>query len=209
MQNKKETIIFSVISVLTIIMTVVGLSFAYFSATLTGDPASVNVTTASLGSVTFEGGNDFETGTDIMPGWSEEKTVTFEMTGSDVDQSTVINLEYTNNFTDLKYKIELAKIEVDGVEVQSSNLFTNTLTSSLTTLPAADETSYITLATINTIASSSTIKLTYTVTMALESTAGNTNMGKEFEGTLYAAVNPNRYYYNNNNPTGGSSIGSY
>ena len=205
MLNTKENIIFIIISVLTIIMTVVGLTFAYFSTTMTGNDANVLVTTASIGNVTFNGGSNFTTGVDIMPGWSESKIITVTVDASNFAKSTDINLVYTNSFTDLEYSITLLSATLGGNATSTG--YSHTLNSG--TLPVASTSSTETVATINTDALNAQLILTYQITMSLPEEAGNTNMGKAFSGTLSASANSSKRYYNTNNPQGGSSIGNY
>ena len=75
--NKGQTIFLSVIGIATLLVAIVGATFAWFSATVTNpDQASnsVIITTATLGTVTFSNGAEISVN-NIYPGWTATKTV--------------------------------------------------------------------------------------------------------------------------------------
>lgn len=79
--NKGQTIFLSVIGIATLLVAIVGATFAWFSATVddsaTRASNSVIVRAAELGTVTFRNG-DTVTAPDIYPGWSATKIVSIE-----------------------------------------------------------------------------------------------------------------------------------
>ena len=75
--NKGQTIFLSVIGIATLLVAIVGATFAWFSATVNNpDEASnsVIVRTANLGTVTFSNGAEINV-SDVYPGWTSTKQV--------------------------------------------------------------------------------------------------------------------------------------
>ena len=91
--EKKNVVFLTVLAVATLLTAVVGTTFAYFTATVSGNN-TVNetvITTPTLG-VVYNDGTALATGTNITPGWSETKTITVKNTSG-------INVDYTINWT--------------------------------------------------------------------------------------------------------------
>lgn len=82
MMDKKQTVFLSVIGVATLLTAVVGATFAYFSASATGDAQTVTVTTTNLAGLTFSGDVDLDTNTDVYPGWKAVQKLTVLPNGS-------------------------------------------------------------------------------------------------------------------------------
>lgn len=105
--DKKNTVLLTVIAVATLLVAVVGATFAYFSAKVTEvNKTETVIKSAELG-ITFTGTQEI-TADSIEPGWSADKVFTVENT-SDYDMTFDINFTKTvNNFTrtdDLTYSI--------------------------------------------------------------------------------------------------------
>lgn len=105
--DKKNTVLLTVIAVATLLVAVVGATFAYFSAKVTEvNKTETVIKSAELG-ITFTGTQEI-TAESIEPGWSADKVFTVENT-SDYDMTFDINFTKTvNNFTrtnDLTYSI--------------------------------------------------------------------------------------------------------
>jgi predicted ribosomally synthesized peptide with SipW-like signal peptide len=93
--EKKNTILLTVIAIATLLVAVVGATFAYFTATLT--PANegnntVEVTTRTMVAVTYNEGAKL-TATDVLPGYKGVKSVT--ITGDSVKTSQPVNGKFT------------------------------------------------------------------------------------------------------------------
>lgn len=88
--NRGQSIFLSVVGIATLLVAIVGATFAYFSINVTGNEAasSINVTAAVVGGVTFTDGADI-TATNVYPGWSTEKTFTVAQT-----QATTEDIQY-------------------------------------------------------------------------------------------------------------------
>ena len=100
--EKKNVVLLTVIAVATLLITVIGATFAYYAATIEGNPQdnSVNVTAAKGLAISFDDGAEI-TATNILPGWtSDSKTVKVTNT-SDYEMEYTINwLAVTNSITD-------------------------------------------------------------------------------------------------------------
>lgn len=81
--NKGQTIFLSVIGIATLLVAIIGATFAYFTTQMSGEAANTNVTTAKLGGVRYEAAGI--TGENVLPGWSDNDTITLTMDASDVD----------------------------------------------------------------------------------------------------------------------------
>ena len=111
MDNKKNTVLLTGIAVATLLVAVVGATFAYFSATITNVNNTETVLKAANLGITFTGTKEIpSTGTEqiINPGWTDTKTFTVENT-SDYDMTfNIVFHDTTNEFTrkqDLTYSV--------------------------------------------------------------------------------------------------------
>lgn len=97
--EKKNTVLLTGIAVATLLVAVVGATFAYFSATVTNENNTTTVLKAANLGITFTGGKEIPaTGSQevIIPGWSNEKTFTVKNT-SDYDMAYDIIMHNTTN----------------------------------------------------------------------------------------------------------------
>ncbi len=109
-EKNKQTIFLSAIAIVTLLVAIIGATFAYFSAIVTGneEASSVEVTTATLG-ISYTNGNEIKM-IKVFPGaTSGDKTFTVASEGATVDQVYTINWEVaTFDFTnkeDLVYSL--------------------------------------------------------------------------------------------------------
>jgi len=84
--NKKQTIFMSVIGVATLLVAVIGATFAYFTIQVSGNntASSITITTADVAAVTFTDGAAI-TVANAYPGYSKSKTFTVKTTGGDAN----------------------------------------------------------------------------------------------------------------------------
>ncbi len=100
--NKGQTIFLSVIGIATLLVAIIGATFAWFSITIQGNDkaSSIIVTTATLGSVVFTDGNEINM-TNIKPEQSPQSTKTFTIvnttSGATEKINYVIYLDVTAN----------------------------------------------------------------------------------------------------------------
>ncbi len=196
MENRSKDLSLVIITVLTITMVMVGVTFAYFTTKMNGTNGSVNLSTMKVGDITFDGGADFTNSTDIEPGWKETKTFTITTPATDVKSTVYIRLDYTNAFQDLTWSLTGtgANSEITGV------------------IPTASTSTTVTLVTLMINPSSSAQTFNYSLTVELPNKTSNQDydQGKIFSGTLYADLGDgnNIIYYNTSNKNGTSTVPS-
>ncbi len=196
MEDSSKDLSLVIITVLTITMVVVGVTFAYFTTKMNGTNGSVNLSTMKVGDITFDGGADFTNSTDIEPGWKETKTFTITTPATDVKSTVYIRLDYTNAFQDLTWSLTGtgANSEITGV------------------IPTASTSTTVTLVTLTINPSSSAQTFNYSLTVELPNKTTNQDydQGKIFSGTLYADLGAgnNIIYYNTSNKNGTSTVPS-
>lgn len=190
MEDSSKDLSLVIITVLTITMVVVGVTFAYFTTKMNGTNGSVNLATMKVGDITFDGGADFTDSTDIEPGWKETKTFTITTPATDVKSTVYIRFDYTNTFQDLTWSLtgSGANSEITGV------------------IPTASTSTTVTLVTLTINPSSSAQTFNYSLTVELPNKTTNQDydQGKTFTGTLYADLGNgiNTIYYNSSNKNG-------
>ncbi len=112
--ERKNTILLTVIAIATLLVAVVGATFAYFTAGLTiqndnkDNTSAADVTTKVFVNTTFDYGNKINPLDDAIPGHADLKTM--KVTGSDGDEAATIKLTMTPNIAtefgdDVKYKL--------------------------------------------------------------------------------------------------------
>ena len=190
MKDSSKDLSLVIITVLTITMVVVGVTFAYFTTKMNGTNGSVNLSTMKVGDITFDGGADFTDSIDIEPGWKETKTFTITTPATDVKSTVYIRFDYTNTFQDLTWSLtgSGANSEITGV------------------IPTATTSTTVTLVTLTINPSSSAQTFNYSLTVELpdKTTNQDYDQGKTFTGTLYADLGNgiNTIYYNSSNKNG-------
>lgn len=190
MKDSSKDLSLVIITVLTITMVVVGVTFAYFTTKMNGTNGSVNLSTMKVGDITFDGGADFTDSIDIEPGWKETKTFTITTPATDVKSTVYIRFDYTNTFQDLTWSLtgSGANSEITGV------------------IPTASTSTTVTLVTLTINPSSSAQTFNYSLTVELpdKTTNQDYDQGKTFTGTLYADLGNgiNTIYYNSSNKNG-------
>lgn len=192
MENKGQTIFLSVIGIATLLVAIVGATFAWFSATVQGneEASSISVRAATIASVVFAEQNTI-TEASALPGWTDVKNFTVTRpAGSTINQNYTVSLSYTNEgITDLYYI--LTKNTVEGSEtaiIESSA----TITIDSGSFTSADEE-------VN----------TYALLIGFKETGSDQNdqQGKQFAGLIQVAVDGGTdIYYNHSNPSGTTTM---
>lgn len=100
--NRGQSIFLSVVGIATLLVAIVGATFAYFSISVTGNEtaSSIHVTTARVGGVTFNGTTAGITVTDAYPGWTDTKTFTVTSDSTTDASASVIYQIYLCTNTD-------------------------------------------------------------------------------------------------------------
>lgn len=194
MMNKKQEILISVLSILTIVVAVVGVTFSYFTTSMAGTAGTTSLTTAKVGNITFDGGNDLTNTDEIEPGDTFDKTFSISVPATDVSNTVYIRMDYTNEFQDLQWSIEGTGANADVITG---------------TIPTTSTKTTVTLVTNKIPASSTAQTYNYTLTITLPNLDKNQDydQGKTFSGTLYADLGDgvDMIYYNNAYPSGTTS----
>ena len=195
MKSKNKDILLTVLSILIILVAVIGVTFSFFTTRMNGNAGTVGFGTMKVGNITFDGGNDFDNNTDIVPGYVGTKKFTISVPARDVSNTVYIRLDYINTFSDLEWNItgDGAKTSVITGKVPKSSLDSdgNPISESVVVVEK----------TIS--ASNSAQTFEYTMTISLP----NYDQGKKFNGTLYADLggDGDKIYYNTKNPNGTKS----
>ncbi len=181
-EAKGQTIFLSVIGIATLLVAIVGATFAWFNISLTGNEETKNivVTTASLSSITFEDGAEIDA-TNIFPG--TDKTKTFTIAQTDPSATETVNYEIKLNVTK------------NTLTPNANGAFVNSIT-------GEGATNGGTLVSVNeeevpeesaVLGSGSLVGYethTYTYTLSLKNLDENQNsvLGKEFSGYISASL---------------------
>lgn len=191
MKEKNQEILISVVSILTIIVAVIGVTFSYFTTKMTGSGTGSSITTAKVGNITFNGGNDLTNAGDIEPGDTFDKTFSISVPATDVSNTVYIRMDFTNEFQDLEWSIK------------GTGANTSVITG---TIPTTSTKTTVTLVTNKITKNSVAQTFNYTLTITLPNLDKNQDydQGKTFSGTLYADLGDDvdMIYYNNTHPSG-------
>lgn len=214
-RNNGQTIFLSVIGIATLLVAIIGATFAYFTTQSQSVNNSVNVKAMKVGSMTFtvEGialtdGDSLNTGNDnllnkVAPGWSTTKNGYVAWTESGVD------MKYTCTFTATTNEFDAMYLYVPTEQGADPDL------AGKDTLIAANTPYTIAKGTISAATAASTLNpdtrrhFTYKVTFAETGAQQNANSDKELVGTVECHQDAeNILYYtwesgitNNNTPT--------
>jgi len=182
--TKGQTIFLSVIGIATLLVAIIGATFAYFTTTMNGEAANATATTAKVGAVSFTA--EGVTGTQIFPGWtSGNKTVTVSLGESDASVEYVCELNVTENaITDLYLTVAGDNFVADANNKQIST---------------AAETIEIAKGTLN---SGESKTMTYALTFKETGVGQNDQQNKTVNGQVSCKLSGAEVYYNNGNKTG-------
>lgn len=173
MDNKGNGIFLSVIGIATLLVAIVGATFAWFSVQTSGEVnAQTQVNTANLGSVVFANGTTATaSGENVYPGW-EANDVSFTITA----QNTTEELDYVITATPTVGTDSAAFAAALTYNMSCVTTASGTCASEVTTAPTAQTTYTGKLATGNDVH-------TYTVSMSFPETNTNQN---EYQEKSYA-----------------------
>ncbi len=185
-ENKGQTIFLSVIGIATLLVAIIGATFAYFTTSMGGTQGTVKATTAKIGAASFTAQS--VSGTAVLPGWtSEAKTVTVTLGPSDYDVKYTCTLDMTTNpLTDLT-------LTVAGTNAQT------TVNGKLK--PGVTKT-VIASGTLAKSATEQTASMTYTLDFPETGADQNAQQGATIAGTVSCSLEGETVYYNAANPSG-------
>lgn len=177
--NKGQTIFLSVVGIATLLVAIIGATFAWFSATVSGNDtaSSVVVETATIG-ITYTNGNEIKL-QNALPGATDTKTFTVAAAeGSTIDQSYKINWNITTfdfaNKADLVYALT-------GTPDGKGTAVTKTETAMPTTTGVSEIGS-------GTLKPDETHSYSLKVTFKETGSNQNANQGKHFAGKIEVAA---------------------
>ena len=182
--NKGQTIFLSVIGIATLLVAIVGATFAWFSTTISGTGATANITTASISALTLNG-TQVE-GENVLPGWESDDanfTVAGTVTG-DVEVPYTCTITSNNTLTDLEYRVSAADAGTSaGGTWKTVGTSTQIVTGSITASNSED---------------------VYNIALRFKETGAdqNTQQNKTATATVTCALAGGTVYYNSSNPTG-------
>ena len=183
MQKKKLTLV--IVSLLVVVLSV---SLAYFTAQIIGKGKDVSVTSANL-QIVFTDSDGALTETDIEPGWSKTKTFTIKNDTKTEYKYNIVIKDLLNTFVTegyLQYKITSTNDGYNMTEfkdIPKSSIATDTILAYSVVIP-------------NGVTQSYTIEFKYTND---ESVDQSDDMGKKLSGTLFiteGTEDPNKTLYN-------------
>ena len=185
-ENKGQTIFLSVIGIATLLVAIIGATFAYFTTSMGGTQGTVKATTAKIGAASFTAQS--VSGTAVLPGWtSDAKSVTVTLGPSDYDVKYTCTLDMTtNSLTDLT-------LTVAGTNAQT------TVNGKLK--PGATKT-VIASGTLAKSATEQTASMTYTLDFPETGADQNAQQGATIAGTVSCSLEGETVYYNAANPSG-------
>ena len=182
--NKGQTIFLSVIGIATLLVAIVGATFAWFSTTISGTGATANITTAQVSALSLKGTTI--TGTNVLPGW-ESDDATFTISGTvtgDVEVPYTCTITSNNVLTDLEYRVSDADaIDSTGGTWTEVGTSTQIVTGSITADNASD---------------------VFNIALRFPETGADQNLqqGQTATATVTCALAGGTIYYNTTNPTG-------
>jgi len=183
MQRKQLTLV--IVSLLVVVLSV---SLAYFTAQIIGKGKDVSVTSANL-QIVFTDSDGALTETDIEPGWSATKTFTIKNDTKTEYKYNIVIKDLLNTFVTngyLKYKITSTNGGYNMTEfkdIPKSSIATDTILAYSVVIP-------------NGVTQSYTIEFKYAND---ESVDQSDDMGKKLSGTLFiteGTEDPNKTLYN-------------
>ena len=185
-ENKGQTIFLSVIGIATLLVAIIGATFAYFTTSMGGTQGTVKATTAKIGAASFTAQS--VSGTAVLPGWtSDAKSVTVTLGPSDYDVKYTCTLDMTTNpLTDLT-------LTVAGTNAQT------TVNGKLK--PGVTKT-VIASGTLAKSATEQTATMTYTLSFPETGADQNGQQGATIAGTVSCSLEGETVYYNAANPSG-------
>lgn len=208
--NRGQTIFLSVIGIATLLVAIIGATFAYFTTTINNDKADVQATTGTLGSVNFTAeAINLEK---ILPGKSsEDKNLTVTLGKSDFDVKYICYMEVTGNeVTDMYLELTDGDTNPAGTDIveasknkQISKVAYATYEEDGTTVKTPAGTAEKIEIAKGTLTSESTKSLKYRIHFKETGIEQNEQQGSRFNANVYCTLEgADGVYYNNEHPNG-------
>lgn len=175
---KTQTIFLSVIGIATLLVAIIGATFAWFNVSITGgeEPSNMVITTASLGSVTFTDGAEIDA-SGILPGTVKSKTFTIAQTDPSATESITYNIK-------LNVLSNTLTPNAKGQFVHSISSTGNTNGGTLVTLPETEIPITSTIIGTGTLDGYESHVYDYQIALKYINEDQNDALGKEFSGYI-------------------------
>ena len=190
--KKGNTVLLTIIAVATLLVAVVGATFAYFTASVKtdGDPQSVIVKTATIGTITYKDGDVINL-QNALPGDSDSKDFTIES-----GEGSTQNVNYSIEWDSVDFKNEFSSTVENVPELYYSLTCTGSnkpATKEMTPVP--ESAGPIATGTLGPGESQTcTLKVLFRETGSTQ----DSNQGKSFTGKIKVTTGDSAYYNNSN-----------
>ena len=174
--NKGQTIFLSVIGIATLLVAIIGATFAYFTSTAGTGTGNVDLTAKTVAGFTATAGSITSDET-ILPGWSKSANIsvaTTDKTDVPYDYSCVLSVDATTTLTDMY--VSVAAAAADAAPAGDIKAGTNT------ELQAGKEVELL-AGTVGNTTGAETKTATYTIKFK-ETGAAQANQGAKFKATV-------------------------
>lgn len=175
-ENKGQTIFLSVIGIATLLVAIIGATFAYFTSTAGTGTGNVDLTAKTVAGFTATAGSITSDET-ILPGWSKSADIsvaTTDKTDVPYDYSCVLSVDATTTLTDMY--VSVAAAAADAAPAGDIKAGTNT------ELQAGKEVELL-AGTVGNTTGAETKAATYTIKFK-ETGAVQANQGAKFKATV-------------------------
>lgn len=193
--KKNNTILLSVITVASLLVAVIGVTYAYFTATVTGSGSSIVVDAQKLATITYTNGGAVSLKNALPGAVSPTQTITVSASNSGTS-----SIKYTLRWTGVSNNFSSSDLVYTLSGSSSSDSTGLVATQTDTTAPTG-----------NVAIGSGTIKPgathTYKLSLKLKETGSDQNslQGKSFSGKIEVTTNDtsgSSVYYNSAHPSG-------
>ena len=186
--NRGQGIFLSVVGIATLLVAIIGATFAYFSISVSGNEtaSSIHVTTATLGNVTFDGTGAGLSIENVYPGWTTTKTFTIQ--AADADNSSAIqylvNLDVATTGTTLLNGADF--VYTLATSDENAYLGASGTTTQLSSTASAEQQMPAASATIahGTLDGNETVTYTLVITLKETNIPQDQYQGKVFDGVV-------------------------
>ena len=187
--NRGQSIFLSVVGIATLLVAIVGATFAYFSISVKGNEnaSSIRVTTARVGGVTYDGTGAGMEVTNAYPGYT--KTKTFTVT-SDANADATAEVEYQIVLKSTEVGLSAAALAKHDFVYSLSSSDTGAATS-VSNQDMPTSTADVVIGT-GTLTGSMTHNYSFTVTLKESSTDQNELQGLSYYGIIQIVVATNQ-----------------
>ena len=190
--NRGQTIFMSVIGVATLLVAIIGATFAYFTIQVTGNntASSITITTADVAGVTFTDGPAI-TVANAYPGYSKQKTFTVASTDGGADSSIDYIIELVTSNAQLAAASQNTNEVYYTISGSKPNGSTGTVSPSTSTTANLPTTTGRSTVGTGTLKGNETHTWTFTVGIAERGSAQDYLQGKTYAGILQVSTASN------------------